>query len=245
LAALYATHGPRPDGSGPIDPDDALVAAARIRHLLVPARMRPPSGWRRVGAGPDFALWEGPEVAPFARGFRATVWLDDPMRPQAPALASIALRSNAVLVSPPLGATGPEWTPLREAARIVVRPGLALPGRLVVSPPPIVAEVRHDGPTRLVGTIDAGAEPAMLSLAQGYHPWWRAEVDGAPAPVLRASHAMMAVPVPPGEHAIALRFAPPGWVRAADATTFAACLAVGGFALVAAARRFGTKGRNP
>jgi uncharacterized membrane protein YfhO len=70
-------------------------------------------------------------------------------------------------------------------------------------------------------------------------------VDGAPAPVLRASHAMMAVPVPPGEHAIALRFAPPGWVRAADATTFAACLAVGGFALVAAARRFGTKGRNP
>jgi len=44
------------------------------------------------------------------------------------------------------------------------------------------------------------------SFARG----WRAFVDGTEAPVLRANGKHRAVPVPAGEHEVALRYDPPG-----------------------------------
>jgi hypothetical protein len=45
------------------------------------------------------------------------------------------------------------------------------------------------------------------SFARG----WRAFVDGREAPVLRANGKHRAVPVPPGEHEVVLRYEPPGF----------------------------------
>jgi len=42
----------------------------------------------------------------------------------------------------------------------------------------------------------------LLVLTENYFPAWRAQVDGAEAPVLRANYTFRAVPVPAGEHTV-------------------------------------------
>jgi len=49
---------------------------------------------------------------------------------------------------------------------------------------------------------------AYLVLLDAHDPGWRARVDGASAPVLRANGVFLAVPVPAGEHFVELRYAP-------------------------------------
>ncbi|HLA39869.1 MAG TPA: hypothetical protein VJ417_07730, partial [Candidatus Glassbacteria bacterium] len=48
--------------------------------------------------------------------------------------------------------------------------------------------------------------PALLLLAEAYHPYWRATVDGAPARIYRAELALRAVYLSPGPHQIELRY---------------------------------------
>jgi uncharacterized membrane protein YfhO len=43
-------------------------------------------------------------------------------------------------------------------------------------------------------------------LADAYDDGWRATVDGAPAPVLRANRAMRAVPIDAGEHVVEFHY---------------------------------------
>lgn len=62
------------------------------------------------------------------------------------------------------------------------------------------------------GHVDArtdGGTPGWLVFSEVWHPGWRATVDGAPAPVLRADVALIAVPVPPGAHRVSLAFRDP------------------------------------
>jgi hypothetical protein len=55
-------------------------------------------------------------------------------------------------------------------------------------------------------------KPALVSIAQTYHPNWRASVGGAPLPVLRANYAFQAVQVPEGRHVIDLRYVDRGFL---------------------------------
>ena len=51
--------------------------------------------------------------------------------------------------------------------------------------------------------------PALLTVSRTYHPSWTAEVDGVAAPVIRANHALMAVPLTKrGDHRVILRYQP-------------------------------------
>jgi uncharacterized membrane protein YfhO len=51
--------------------------------------------------------------------------------------------------------------------------------------------------------------PALLTISRTYHPSWQAEIDGVAAPVIRANHALMAVPLgQSGEHRVVLRYRP-------------------------------------
>lgn len=51
--------------------------------------------------------------------------------------------------------------------------------------------------------------PALLTVSRTYHPSWEAKLDGAPVPVIRANHALMAVPLSGnGEHRVLLRYRP-------------------------------------
>jgi Bacterial membrane protein YfhO len=49
---------------------------------------------------------------------------------------------------------------------------------------------------------------ALLLLTDVWHPWWRAEVDGAPVEILRADVLFRAVAVPPGRHVVRFSFHP-------------------------------------
>jgi hypothetical protein len=51
--------------------------------------------------------------------------------------------------------------------------------------------------------------PALLTVSRTYHPSWQAEIDGLPTPVLRANHALMAVPLTrSGDQRVVLRYRP-------------------------------------
>ncbi|MDP9379198.1 MAG: YfhO family protein [Chloroflexota bacterium] len=107
-----------------------------------------------------------------------------------------------------------------------VRPGEALhllgsgkvdPRRTALlekEPPPLAqpaepdaetAEIDSDMPDHIRATVTASA-PALLVFSEIYYPAWKAYVDGKPAEVYVADHALRAVAVPAGEHTVELRY---------------------------------------
>jgi len=54
--------------------------------------------------------------------------------------------------------------------------------------------------TRTVDAAVDAANPSLVVVAQTYYHDWRAEIDGQPAPLLRANIAFQAVQVPAGRH---------------------------------------------
>jgi hypothetical protein len=58
--------------------------------------------------------------------------------------------------------------------------------------------------TQQVDIAVEASEPSLVVVAQTWYHNWRAEVDGRPAPLLRANHAFQAVQVPAGKHHIRL-----------------------------------------
>jgi len=55
--------------------------------------------------------------------------------------------------------------------------------------------------------------PALLYLAETFHPYWQAEIDGEPARIYRANLAMRAVFVRAGEHKVVMRYNSPPYER--------------------------------
>ena len=78
--------------------------------------------------------------------------------------------------------------------------------------------------------------PGLLVLSEPYYPAWKAYVDGEPAPLYVADHALRAVPVPAGEHSVELRYE--SWtLRTGLAVSLAAYLALALLVISAARRR--------
>ena len=84
-------------------------------------------------------------------------------------------------------------------------------GQIVFLPPAAKASVTvaHQTAAAILSshfttqTVDAevqAAEPSLVVVAQTYYHNWRAEIDGQPAPLLRANVAFQAVQVPAGKH---------------------------------------------
>jgi hypothetical protein len=58
-------------------------------------------------------------------------------------------------------------------------------------------------------TVDVESDTGgFLLLTDAWHPWWRADVDGVPAPIFKADVLFRAVEVGPGKHRIRFTFHP-------------------------------------
>lgn len=55
-------------------------------------------------------------------------------------------------------------------------------------------------------TVRAAPDSGYVLVAENYYPDWKTEVNGVPAPTLRANNALLAVPVGPGDSRVAIRF---------------------------------------
>jgi hypothetical protein len=94
---------------------------------------------------------------------------------------AVDLRSTVLLERPPLGAGAPRR-----------------PGRVrILSYRNTEVVLEADGP-------DGG----WVVLNDLWHPWWSAEVDGKPVPILRANVLFRAVAVPAGRHMLRFAFQP-------------------------------------
>jgi hypothetical protein len=69
-----------------------------------------------------------------------------------------------------------------------------------------VESVRDEG-NRIAAQVSGGG--GLLVFSEVAYPGWRAEVDGEPAPLVRADYVLRAVCVPSGEHQVVLAYDPP------------------------------------
>jgi hypothetical protein len=114
-------------------------------------------------------------------------------------------------------ASGPEQAlrqlldPRLDLARVVVledEPEPDPPGRApAATPVPARAEVLEYAPgaVRIAASAPLGG---YLVFSEAWHPGWTAALGGAPVPVLRVDFALVGVPLPPGRHAVVLRYRP-------------------------------------
>jgi hypothetical protein len=241
--------------------------------------LRPGAPWVRLVANERFGLWERPEVLPMAWGMRAFSLVVGREGLAGTVLAARAFLQGAALVSGGARLAEAPASLVEEAVAIAgvgdaafadaESGSLALrqrakvlrvldeeldtepPGALGPGPaaPLIPVRARRPEPERILLELDAGAEPAVVVVSEAHHPWWRAAVDGEPATLLRAEHALLALRVGPGAHRVELRFEPPLAVRAADAVSTAAWAALALAGALAAwralAARIRSAGRGP
>ena len=110
----------------------------------------------------------------------------------------------------------PVWADATNALQGVADPGfnprtkVFLPAGLTLQPPPVAApgaraELSHFTSEHLTITVEC-EQPAVVVIAQTFHPAWQARIDGRPAPVHRANHAFQAVVVPAGRHELRLDY---------------------------------------
>jgi len=247
--AAWPFRQPREETEETIRSDEALLALGRLKYFLLDSRARNepralPHPWRPVASSKLLSVWEQPEVAPMASGYRSYLLVvGEPHKSELRAIpplfhrnvlvASVGGRSSdlreligeATLVSlPDESALGDEASRAlaQQHAHKVFDPR-DVSGWRKLGTAPVTALVgvdyRRPAPEHIVLEIDAGELSSLIFLSEGYHPWWRATLNGERVPLVRAQMAFMAVLVPPGEHVVDVRFQRPIAVAAADAVT--------------------------
>jgi hypothetical protein len=171
---------PEPVLGGPLCHAPAHLAGAwSVRFLLTPASTPAPSGWLEAWRDERSVIWRNPFTLDEIRVTAATCAMDDPAA-WAALLADEADLAAVSIVTP--------GSPAASAANAALE---------VLDNTPARARVR----TRCDG-------PCFVVLARPLAPGWRAAIDGARAPLLRANLAAMGVLAPTGVHEVEIRYRP-------------------------------------
>ncbi len=103
---------------------------------------------------------------------------------------------------------------------------------------PAQLEVLQDDPERIRVAVDADGNGYVV-VADALQDGWQAEVDGAPAPLVDADHAGVAVFVRTGHHEVTLSYRPPGLKLGAaiSAISLLVLLGIGASAIAGRRRR--------
>lgn len=105
-------------------------------------------------------------------------------------------------------------------------------GNETPAPSPVSARLEDWRPGHMRIALDGAAEtPAYLLVSETWYPNWQATVDGQPAAVHRADHALISVVIPPGARRVELDFSSAAY-RTGKMITLLALLGTG--ALLAA-----------
>jgi Bacterial membrane protein YfhO len=98
------------------------------------------------------------------------------------------------------------------AANRIAEPHAWPPGTAFVEQPFAPAPARIERVRESASAVDADVDAAgraLLVIAITPHKYWRATIDGAPAPLMRANVGFQAVEIPRGRHHVALRYRNP------------------------------------
>lgn len=85
------------------------------------------------------------------------------------------------------------------------------------------AAIVEDKRNRVVIETDNDRD-GLLVLSDNFYPGWRAAIDGAPIPILKANHTMRAVNVPAGRHVVSFAFMPAAFFNSMYASLAGAVL---------------------
>jgi len=139
-------------------------------------------------AGDSYAVFEQQGALPPAFLVHCWTWVAEGTAiDHIAGMGTAELRARAVLEPPPDQAPPPD--------------------RSIQCEPGGEATVETYEPERVVLSADPERD-AVLILTDTWDPGWRAMVDGQPATVLRADHALRAIRLQPGEHRIVFSFEP-------------------------------------
>jgi hypothetical protein len=103
-------------------------------------------------------------------------------------------------------------------------------GDQLPAPPTATATVTSWEPGKMRIAIQGRDErPLYLVVAENWYKDWRATVDGASTPLLRAQHTLLSVTVPPGAKEVAFEFRSPEYERGRLITLFSVVVLAGLF----------------
>ncbi len=162
--------------------NSAALRALAARYVLLPGQVDLP-GFRLLGADQ-----------------RVAVYVNDAAMPGAAVVPEVQVEPDSARRIATL------WSPTFDPAKttIVEQPVLAV-GQAGGTG---TATIEGNGDDTLAIRVRSSG-PALLHVSRTYHPSWLAEIDGVSVPVLRANHALMAVPLArSGDHRVVMRYRP-------------------------------------
>jgi hypothetical protein len=162
--------------------NSGALRALAARYVLLPGQVELP-GYELLGADQ-----------------RVAVYVNQPAAPGAAIVPEVVVEPDSAKRIAML------WSPTFDPAKttIVEEPVQAV-GRAGGTG---TAVIEGNGDDTLAVRIRSSG-PALLHVSRTYHPSWKAEIDGVPVPVLRANHALMAIPVTrSGDQLVMMRYRP-------------------------------------
>jgi hypothetical protein len=208
-------------------PPRALLQALGVGALLLPpAPAEGPDPWAAAAEGlRPLALPPAPLRVLELEGAAPEAFLaSSVLRVGGPEAGLAALRTPGAWAAPPVEHDLP----------LPAGPGLTAP-----------VAVRWTGESLVELRFDPAENDRLLVVLEAWSPGWRATVDGAPAPTLRAGGFALATLVPAGARAATLRYRPDGWIWGQRLAGLGALGLIGLFGLCGSRRRAAGGGSAP
>jgi hypothetical protein len=202
-----------------------------VRYLETAHERALPAPWRLVFEGQGGRVWENPQALPLFFMPRTIERFADLPGAQRAAMHNDDFQETAQVVAAATPGGGAGAAPAAASAGAGAVSPAAAAGAVPTPRAGEPASLSQDGRVRHIRVRSNGFDFAVDSVAGGivassvsYAPEWRATIAGRAAPAVEIDGGFLGLRVPPGSHAVRLRYRPRGWT--AGLALFAAGLAL-------------------